>query len=292
MFFCGLCVTARVDWRRNVYRRRRQFLAYEKAGIMATKVEKPSLVIMNKEMASSSYCGIGSTGVSRPSPYAHNNGDTKSHYKMRITIPCPDVQSYIQNPKGYLPVRPVCPNNPLHRPHWNDSWERGLLPDHVHAIEITIFNAYCKQCHETISYWPEFVLPYQREPLETHEQVAIEHLQGCSIRESAVKIGYNPRTLSLWLKRILAQTLVLIDKVVSRILIVVGQEILPLTVTVAEETTLLLFAWLRNYAGWINFSPLYRLMGLCNILGKGDWDLWGDPLGRAKSRVKGQCLPG
>lgn len=211
---------------------------------------------------------------------------------MRITIPCPDVQSYIENPKDFLPVRPVCPNNPSHRPHWNHSWNRGLLPDHVHALEITIFNAYCEQCHETISYWPEFVLPYQREPLETHEQVVIEHLQGCSIRESAARIGYDPRTLSRWIKRIMTQSLVLIDKVIPRILIAGGHEILSLTVTAVQETTLLLLAWLRNYAGWINFSPLSRLMSLCNLLGKGDWNLWGAPLGKAKSRVKGQYVPG
>lgn len=210
---------------------------------------------------------------------------------MRITIPCPDVQSYLENPKDFLPVKPVCPNDSSHRPHWNHSWNRGLLPDQVHVSEITVFNAYCEQCHETISYWPEFVLPYQREPLETHEQVVIEHLQGFSLRESAAKIGYDPRTLSRWIKRIMAQSLVLIDKAIPRILIVGGHEVLPVTVTAEEEITLLLFAWLRNYGGWINFSPLCRLMGLCNLLGKGDWDLWGAPLGRAKSRVKGQYVP-
>lgn len=211
---------------------------------------------------------------------------------MRITIPCPDVQSYIENPKNFLPLRPVCPNHPSHRPYWHDSWGRGLLPDHVHAIEITIFNAYCKQCHETISYWPEFVLPYQREPLETHEQVVIEHLQGWSLKKSAAKIGYDPRTLSRWLNRIMDQSLALIDQAVPRILVDVGHEMLPLTVTLAKEATILLFAWFRNYAGWINFSSLHRLMGLCNLLGKGDWDLWGAPLGRAKSRVKGYYSPG
>ena len=211
---------------------------------------------------------------------------------MRISIPCPDVQSYIENPKDFLPVRPACPNNPSHRPHWNDSWGRGFCLDHVHITQIIIFNAYCKQCHETISYWPEFVLPYQQEPLETHEQVVIEHLQGYSIRVSAARIGYDPRTLSRWLKRIIAQSLVLIDKVVPRILIAGRHEVLPITVMADEETTLLLLAWLRNYGRWINFSRLCRLIGLCNLLGKGDWNLWGAPLGRAKSRVKGQYVPG
>jgi len=211
---------------------------------------------------------------------------------MRITIPCPDVQSYIENPKDFLPNRPVCINEPSHRPYWNASWDRELCLDHVNATEITIFNAYCEKCHETISYWPEFVLPYQREPLETQEQIVIERLQGISLRESAAKIGYDPRTLSRWLKLILTQALKFINEVVSRILSIVGQEILPLTAAVAWEATTLLLAWLRNYAGWISFPRLNRLMGLCNLLGKGDWDLWGAPLGKARSRVKKVHSPG
>lgn len=245
-----------------------------------------------KEMASSSFCGIGSNGFSSPSPYAHKNGDLKSHFKMRISIPCPDVQSYNENPENFLPDKPVCPNDPSHRPHRNTSWGRGLCLDHVHATEITIFNAYCKTCHETISYWPEFVLPYQREPLETHEQVVIDHLQGISLRERAETIGYDPRTLSRWLERILAQALVLIHAAIRRILRVLGQEILPLTAILVEEATRLVLAWLYHYAEYIRFPRLHRLMGLCNLLGKGDWDLWGAPLGKAKSRVKEEPVPG
>jgi hypothetical protein len=211
---------------------------------------------------------------------------------MRITTPCPNVQSYLENPKDFLPDKPVCLNDPSHRPYWNASWNRGLCLDHVNATKITIFNAYCEKCHETISYWPEFVLPYQREPLEAHEQATIEHLQGVSLRASAAKIGYDPRTLSRWIKLTLAQASVLIDAVIQRILIVLGQEILPLNATTTREATLLLLAWLRNYAGWISFPRLHRLMGLCNLLGKGDWDLWGAPLGRAKSRVKKRPSPG
>jgi len=210
---------------------------------------------------------------------------------MRITTPCPDVHSYLENPKNFLPCRPACLNDPSHRPYWNVRWDRGLCLDHVNITEITIFNAYCKKCHETISYWPEFVLPYQREPLETHEQVAVEHLQGISLRESADKLGYDPRTLSRWIRLIFEQALIHIDEAVPRILRVVGQEILPLTSTVAREATILLFSWLRNYAGLISFSCLNRLMGLCNLIGKGDWDLWGAPLGKAKSRVKEDHSP-
>lgn len=36
--------------------------------------------------------------------------------------------------------------------------------------------------------------------METHEQVVIEHLQGISISESAARIGYDPRTVSRWLR--------------------------------------------------------------------------------------------
>lgn len=211
---------------------------------------------------------------------------------MRITILCPNVQVYIENPKEFLPVKPVCPNDPTHRPHWNTSWERELCLDHVNTTEITIFNAYCEKCHETISYWPEFVLPYQREPLETHEQVVIKHLQGVSLKSVAAQIGYDSRTLSRWIKLILVQALVLKDDAIRRILKIIGQEILPLTATGAREATALLLAWLRKYAEWVNFPRLHRLIGLCNLLGRGDWDLWGAPLGNAKSRVKEQPLPG
>jgi hypothetical protein len=129
------------------------------------------------------------------------------------------------------------------------------------------------------------VLPYQREPLETHEQVFVEYLQGVSIRESAGKIGYDPRTLSRWVKIIFAQALIIIDQVLRRILSFMDQEILPLMASAAREAVILLLAWLRSYAGWISFPRINRLIGLCNILGKGDWDLWGAPLGNARSRV-------
>lgn len=259
---------------------------------MARKAEKPSLGNAIKEMASSSFSGIGSNGVQQPSPYAHKMVARSRHCKMRITIFCSDVQSYLENPESFLPDKPVCLNNPEHMPYWNTSWERGLLLDHVHATEILLFNAYCEECHETISYWPEFVLPYQREPLETHEQVVIEHLQGISISESAARIGYDPRTVSRWIKLTFTQAPVLAGQVVRRILSLIGTEILPLTPAVATEATRLLLAWLRSYAGWISFPRLHRLMGLCNLLGKGDWDLWGAPLGKARSRVSEAYSPG
>lgn len=211
---------------------------------------------------------------------------------MRIPIPCPDVQSYIEIPENFLPEKPVCLNNPSHKVHWHASWNRELCLDHVNAIQITLYNAYCEECHETISYWPEFVLPYQREVLETHEQVVVEHLEGVSLKSIAGKIGYDPRTISRWLKRILVQSFLFFDQVIPSILQSVGPEILPLLPSSAKETVRLLLAWLHRFAAWISFSRLNRLMGLGNLLGQGNWDLWGAPLGKAKSRVKVPSPPG
>lgn len=211
---------------------------------------------------------------------------------MRIPIYCPDVQRYIENPKTYLPPVPVCLNNPAHKPHWNTHWTRGFVLNHVHVTKILIFNAYCESCHETISYWPDFVLPYQREPLETNEAVLVAHLQGTNVSKIAVKIGYDPRTVSRWIKLNLMQSMKIIDQVVQRILNLVGTEILPLSAVIAKEAADLLLAWLHKLAEWIGYPHLNRLMGLCNLIGKGDWDLWGAPMGRARPRVNKIPAPG
>lgn len=155
-----------------------------------------------------------------------------------------------------------------------------------------IFQAYCKECHETISYWPEFVLPYQREALETHENVLIEYLQGMSFKEIGAKIGYDPRTVSRWVNLTLEQAVQLWSEVIGRILRVIGQESLPVVSTGNWRITELLLTWLRRYAEWIHFPRLHRLMGLCNLFGEGSWDLWGAPLGNAKSRVNSKSPPG
>jgi hypothetical protein len=157
---------------------------------------------------------------------------------------------------------------------------------------IPIFNAYCEECHETISYWPEFALPYQREPVETIEQAVVENLQGVSIRESAARIGYDPRTVSRWIRLIFRQSLDLIDQVVRRTLGLIGTGILPLSSAIAREATSILLAWLRKLAEMTRFPRLDRLMALCNLIGRGDWDLWGAPLGNAKSRVGRAPAPG
>lgn len=204
---------------------------------------------------------------------------------MRVPILCADYKMYLENPKDFLPEHPICLNCADHRPHWNAHWDRGLFPDHVHEEKMPLFQAYCEQCHETISYWPEFVLPYQREALETHEWVLIEHFHGISFREIGERIGYDPRTLSRWVNLALEQAIQLWGGVIERILQAIGHERLPIVPTVDWRIIQLLLSWLRRYAEWIRFPRFDRLMGLCNLLGQGDWDLWGGPLGNAKSRV-------
>ena len=216
----------------------------------------------------------------------------KPHCKMRITINCADVQGYIENPKNYLPKILECPNNSAHRPWWNTHWKRGLISDHIYVSEILIFNAYCKLCHETISYWPIFVLPYLREPLETIEEALVEHLDGSGIREIAAGAGYDPRTVSRWIKLSLIQSPKTFDLAVRYILNLIGTEILPLSYESAKDAATLLLTWLRQLAKFVSYPHPKRLMGLCNLIGKGDWDLWGAKRGRARTRVREVAAPG
>ncbi len=205
---------------------------------------------------------------------------------------CPSAQEYLKDPKSFLPEIPACFNNPAHRPYWNTHWQKRFCLDHVHVMWIPIFNAYCEECHETISYWPEFALPYLREPLETIEQAVVENLQGVSIRESAARIGYDPRTVSRWIRLVFDQAIDLLDPAIRRILNLIGTEILPLTCNGVRDAVSLLLAWLRRLAGKIRFPRGNRLMALLNLIGKGDWDLWGAPLGNARSRVSRAPAPG
>jgi hypothetical protein len=74
---------------------------------MAIKAEKPSLGNTNKEMASSSFSGIGSIGVSPPHSLCLTRWWLRSpHCKMRIPIYCPDVQGYVEKLKSHLPGEP------------------------------------------------------------------------------------------------------------------------------------------------------------------------------------------
>ena len=155
-----------------------------------------------------------------------------------------------------------------------------MLSDHVRAGNIPVYRSYCEPCHGTISYWPMFVLPYQREPLETLEGALVEHLGGSSTREIADETGYDPRTVSRWIKLTLNQSLDIFYQVIRRILLLIGTEILPLSFASAKEAAQLLLVWLHKLAKKMGYPYMNRLMGLCNLIGKGDWDLWGARLGK------------
>ncbi|MHB1420503.1 MAG: helix-turn-helix domain-containing protein [Bacillota bacterium] len=91
-----------------------------------------------------------------------------------------------------------------------------------------MFRGYCKDCKETISFWPEFVMPYQREPLETHESVVLNYLAGKSFVKTASEIGYDPRTVARWVMRIIKQSVSLGPKIIARVLKELANSILPL----------------------------------------------------------------
>jgi len=194
------------------------------------------------------------------------------------------IRNFISHPNRFASTTPI------NKPCWNTHWIRGPILNHVNVTEMTIFNAYCKPCRETISYWPVMVLPYQREPLDTIEQVVIESLAGNSIRDSAARISYDPRTVSRRIRLTFAQALIIVFQAIRRILKLMPT-ILPLMASGVDGASRLLFAWLRKFAGWIGYPHLNRLMGLCNLIGRGDWDLWGALLGSARSRVKGMPIP-
>jgi len=147
-----------------------------------------------------------------------------------------------------------------------------------------MFRGYCKKCKETISFWPEFVMPYQREPLETHEDAVVDHLTGKSFAETARKIGYDPRTVARWVMRITEQAIRLGPKIIAGVLKELANSILPLFPPGKHENLEVALARLREFAGWINFPRVNRLIGLANLLGQGRWDLWGGELGSAKPR--------
>lgn len=120
----------------------------------------------------------------------------------------------------------------------------------------------------------------------------VEHLQGAKTSEIAARIGYDPRTVSRWIRLMLTHVPTIIDPAVRRILSLIGNEILPLSATTAKEAASLPLAWLHGLAVTIRFPRLNRLTGLCNLIAAGDWDLWGAILGNAKSRACRAPAPG
>jgi len=137
-----------------------------------------------------------------------------------------------------------------------------------------MFRAYCPVCGETISFWPEFI--------ETHEQAVIEHIEGSSANKIADKIGYDPQTVRRWLKRILGQAQILAPKAIPFLIKEITCDLLPLWSTLAKELIKEMLAWLYEYAKTIGFTRSYRLMGLCNLMSKGQWIIWGGVIGRCK----------
>lgn len=120
----------------------------------------------------------------------------------------------------------------------------------------------------------------------------VEHLSGNSTRKIADETGYDPRTVSRWIKITLNQSLNIFYQAVRRILRLIGTEILPLSFTGAKEAAKLLLVWLHELARKMDYPYLNRLMGLCNLIGKGDWDLWGAKLGKGRSRGNKVPAPG
>ncbi len=125
----------------------------------------------------------------------------KPQLKMRIKIYCPDINSYLENPKEFLPKEIKCLRDPAHKPHWHTGWWRFVAPDHVNKLSMPMFRLYCPDCKESISIWTEFILPYQPELIDTHELVVVENLNGKPIKEMAEELGYDPRSISRWIKR-------------------------------------------------------------------------------------------
>ena len=205
-------------------------------------------------------------------------------FKMRLPVSCPDFKSFVDDPQKFLPEKVTCLNNPSHNPHWHTGWERKFTIDHVHKEVIPMFRGYCKECKETISYWPEFLLPYQHEPVETHESAVVDHFAGKSFVETAGGIGYDPRTVARWVTRIIAQAFCLGPKIMARTLKELANSASPLLPIELRMRLKMVLARLREFAGWIGFTRVNRLIGLANLLGQGRWDLWGGELGNAKPR--------
>lgn len=200
---------------------------------------------------------------------------------MRIPIFCPDIKEYLESPKKYLPHNFTCPRDPSHRIQWHSGWCRGLVINHI-IYPLNMFRKYCIDCGESISFWPEFVLPHQPEIAETHEKAVVDSINGQSFTSIADEINYDPRTISRWVNRILTQAIFLAPRAITRMLKDIACEMLTHFSAIAFEMAKLLLAWLYKYAQAINFPRFYRLIGLCNVLGEGFWIIWGGAIGRCK----------
>ncbi len=84
--------------------------------------------------------------------------------------------------------------------------------------------------------------------------------------------------------RIVAQAFCLAPKIIAQILKGLANSASSLLPTELRMRLKVVLARLREFAEWTGFPRLNRLIGLANLLGQGQWDLWGGELGNAKSR--------
>jgi len=208
--------------------------------------------------------------------------DRSHKTKMRIPFPCPDCKEYMENPKKFLPEKVYCLRNPQHQTAFHGTWTRNLLIDHVHQLLISLYRWYCKECRESISCWPEFVMPYQPEPIETHERVVVAHLGGQPQAELARSLGYHPQTIGRWTNRILDQAGFLAPRVIPMLLNIIAVPFTPLCTGSALDVLQHILAWLYWYARQVSFWSRKRLMGLANLVQQGRWILWGGEIGRCR----------
>jgi len=145
-----------------------------------------------------------------------------------------------------------------------------------------MFRWFCIDCNESISLWPEFAVPYQPEPVETHEKAAVDYLNGVPIKDIATAIGYDPRTVSRWVHRIVDQAYLIHGFICPMVQQSAG-ELLPHYATSAFNAAKNLLASLRQHAEIIKFERVHHLMGLCNNLSKGRYIIWGGAIGRCRS---------
>jgi DNA-binding transcriptional ArsR family regulator len=196
---------------------------------------------------------------------------------LRITVACSNLKAYIENPVQHLPEDLRCPRNSAHKPCWHGSWKRNVTEDNVYVEEIKLHRAYCQDCNETISFWPEFIIPYQQQLVEIQESVLVASLSGISVSEISRQIGYDPRTVSRWINRLMLQSVTLLNILVPQFLSYLPYSSLPVYCPEPAGAAVLFLTWLRNLAMKLSFSRTNRLIGLCNILSKGRVSLWGAP---------------
>lgn len=212
---------------------------------------------------------------------------------MRITFPCSDIKGYLEDPNSFLPENVVCIRNETHRTQKHGHWVRELVIDHAMTTSVKLYRWYCRECGESISFWPEFVLPYQPEPVDTHEDSLVQHLSGKSYTEVADQIGYDKRAVARWVQRLIGQALLIAPRLIPEIMKAIASALLPQGVGGTLSIVTQLLAWLHQYAQIIEDSLSSRLLGLANRLRRGRLIIWGGEVGRCQyGREWMALLPG